>query len=131
MPGGSGSSNIPGCAIRCDYADFWTVTSEALVFAARLAKLDLIKEKLDQRMNGFLELKAYPDVRVVDRKSRRVNLIDRDVNVHVVRVVMNDTHALMFSEAERLAKTLLSQAQRLSIGVFAGLERNDQMIGLR
>jgi hypothetical protein len=67
----------------------------------------------------------------VDRKSRRVNLIDRNVNVQVVRVVMNDTHSLMFSEAERLAKTLLGQAQRLSIGVCAGLERNDQMIGPR
>jgi 2-haloacid dehalogenase len=44
------------------YADFWTVTSEALVFAARLAKLDLSKEKRDQLMNGFLEMKAYPDV---------------------------------------------------------------------
>jgi hypothetical protein len=30
------------------YADFWTVTSEALVFAARLAKLDLSKAKHDQ-----------------------------------------------------------------------------------
>ena len=44
------------------YADFWTVTSEALVFAARLAKLDLSKDKRDQLMNGFLEMKAYPDV---------------------------------------------------------------------
>jgi 2-haloacid dehalogenase len=42
------------------YADFWTVTSEALVFAARLAKLDLSKEKRDQLMNGFQEMKAYP-----------------------------------------------------------------------
>ena len=45
------------------YANFWTVTSEALVFAARFAKLDLSKEKRDQLMNGFLEMKAYPDVR--------------------------------------------------------------------
>jgi 2-haloacid dehalogenase len=44
------------------YADFWTVTSEALVFAARFAKLDLSKEKRDQLMNGFLNMKAYPDV---------------------------------------------------------------------
>jgi len=44
------------------YADFWTVTSEALACAARLAKLDLSKEKRDQLMNGFLDMKAYPDV---------------------------------------------------------------------
>ena len=30
------------------YADFWTVTSEALVFAARLAKLHVSKAKHDQ-----------------------------------------------------------------------------------
>jgi hypothetical protein len=36
-----------------------------------------------------------------------VNLIERDVDVHVVRVVMNDTHSLMFSVAELLAKALL------------------------
>src|ERR1700722_8044602 len=43
------------------YADFWTVTSEALIFAARFAKLDLSKEKRDQLMNGFLDMKLYPD----------------------------------------------------------------------
>ncbi len=45
-----------------NYADFWTVTSEALTFAARLAKLELSKEKRDQLMNGFLAMRAYPDV---------------------------------------------------------------------
>ena len=44
------------------YADFWTITSQALHFAARLTKLDLSKEKHDQLVNGFLEMKAYPDV---------------------------------------------------------------------
>jgi 2-haloacid dehalogenase len=44
------------------YADFWTITSQALHFAARLTKLDLSQEKHDQLMNGFLEMKAYPDV---------------------------------------------------------------------
>jgi 2-haloacid dehalogenase len=54
------------------YADFWTVTSEALVFAARLAKLDLSKEKPDQLMNGFLDMKAYPDVQpAIQALSRR------------------------------------------------------------
>jgi 2-haloalkanoic acid dehalogenase type II len=41
---------------------FPTITSQALHFAARLTKLDLSKEKHDQLMNGFLEMKAYPDV---------------------------------------------------------------------
>ena len=59
----------------------------------------------------------------------RVNLIDRNVDVHVVRVVMDDAHPLMFSVAKLLAKTLLDHAQRLSIGIFSGPERNQQMIG--
>jgi hypothetical protein len=46
---------------------------------------------------------------MVKRQSPRVNLIDRDVDVHVVPVVMNDTHSLMFSVAERVAKTLLDR----------------------
>jgi hypothetical protein len=36
-----------------------------------------------------------------------VNLIDRKVDVHVVGIVMNHAHPLMFSVAERVAKTLL------------------------
>ncbi|HKU94239.1 MAG TPA: haloacid dehalogenase type II [Vineibacter sp.] len=44
------------------YADFWTVTEEALRFAAHAAKVDLTAEKRDQLMGGFLRLKAHPDV---------------------------------------------------------------------
>ena len=43
------------------YVDFWQVTEEALVFAAKLLKLDLGAEKRDQLMHAYLELKAYPD----------------------------------------------------------------------
>ena len=35
------------------YADFWTITSQALHFAARLTKLDLSKEKHDRVKNSF------------------------------------------------------------------------------
>jgi hypothetical protein len=58
-----------------------------------------------------------------------VNLIDRDVDPDVIHVVMHDAYPLMFSVAQFLAKTLLDHAQRLSIGVFTGLKRNEQMIG--
>jgi hypothetical protein len=34
-----------------------------------------------------------------------VNLIDRNVDMHVVGIVMNHAHPLMFSVAELLAKT--------------------------
>ena len=46
--------------------------------------------------------------RIVKRQTLRVNLIDRDVDVHVARVVVDHAYALMFSVAERIAKTLLN-----------------------
>lgn len=44
------------------YADFWTVTEEALVFAARASKVELAASSRDALMSSFLELRAYPDV---------------------------------------------------------------------
>jgi 2-haloacid dehalogenase len=44
------------------YVDFWEVTQEALIFAARATKLDLTADKRDRLMQTFLELKAWPDV---------------------------------------------------------------------
>ena len=43
------------------YADFWTVTQEALVFAARLAHVDLDPERRRRLMDAYLHLDAYPD----------------------------------------------------------------------
>ena len=60
----------------------------------------------------------------MERQTRRVNLIDRNVDVHVVRIVVDHAYALVFSVAERLAETLFDHAQRLSIGIFPGSERN-------
>jgi 2-haloacid dehalogenase len=44
------------------YADFWKVTEDALIFAAKLLNLELSLEKRRQLMGAYLELKAYPDV---------------------------------------------------------------------
>lgn len=44
------------------YADFWHVTEEALVFAARLMKLELSGAQRDQLMQSYLGLEAWPDV---------------------------------------------------------------------
>ena len=46
-----------------NYADFWTVTEEALAFAAAAVKVDLTAERRDRLMQGFLEMKAHPDVK--------------------------------------------------------------------
>ena len=58
------------------YVDFWQVTQEALVFAARAAKLDLAADQRDALMQAFLELKAWPDVAPVLR-----DLKDRDIRM--------------------------------------------------
>ena len=58
------------------YVDLWQVTQEALVFAARAAKLDLAADQRDALMQAFLELKAWPDVAPVLR-----DLKDRDIRM--------------------------------------------------
>lgn len=45
-----------------NYADFWQVTEEALVFAARTLNVELPPERRDRLMQTYLELKAWPDV---------------------------------------------------------------------
>jgi 2-haloacid dehalogenase len=44
------------------YADFWQVTEESLVYAAKASGVDLSADKRDQLMQSYLELKAWPDV---------------------------------------------------------------------
>ncbi|WP_375786031.1 haloacid dehalogenase type II [Bradyrhizobium sp. Pha-3] len=44
------------------YADFWRVTEDALVFAAKAMKISLSPEQRDRAMQSYLELKAWPDV---------------------------------------------------------------------
>ncbi|HEV7546598.1 MAG TPA: haloacid dehalogenase type II [Reyranella sp.] len=44
------------------YVDFRQVTHDALVFAAKAAKLELDPDRRDRLMQTFLELKAWPDV---------------------------------------------------------------------
>jgi len=44
------------------YADFWQVTQDALVFAARKLRLDLDSDKRAALMDTFLELVPWPDV---------------------------------------------------------------------
>ena len=43
------------------YADFWQVTEEALMFSCKSLRLELTKVDSDRLMQGYLELKAWPD----------------------------------------------------------------------
>jgi 2-haloacid dehalogenase len=56
------------------YADFWQVTEDALVFAANMLKLDLTREKRQQLMDAYLELKAWPDVLPALRSLKEAGL---------------------------------------------------------
>lgn len=44
------------------YADFWQVTQDALVFAAKKVNLELTPQQRDRLMNAYLDLKPWPDV---------------------------------------------------------------------
>jgi 2-haloacid dehalogenase len=44
------------------YADFWQVTEDALIFAAKDLKLDLDSQRRARLMNAYMELKPWPDV---------------------------------------------------------------------
>jgi 2-haloacid dehalogenase len=44
------------------YADFWTVTQDALAFATRKLGIVRDEEKVSRLMNAYLDLKPWPDV---------------------------------------------------------------------
>jgi 2-haloacid dehalogenase len=47
-----------------NYADFWQVTEQALVFAAKALQLDMSPAQQKQLMATYLDLKVWPDVAV-------------------------------------------------------------------
>jgi 2-haloacid dehalogenase len=44
------------------YIDFWQVTEQSLVFAAKVQQIDLSAGQRDQLMQTYLKLKVWPDV---------------------------------------------------------------------
>lgn len=45
------------------YKDFWQLTEDGLLYAAKSLKLDLTVEKRQQLMDAYLHLTAFPDVK--------------------------------------------------------------------
>ena len=45
-----------------NYADFWRVTEDALMFAAISLKIELTLDQRNRLMQAYLEVKAWPDV---------------------------------------------------------------------
>jgi 2-haloacid dehalogenase len=56
------------------YVDFLQVTEEALAFSCRSLKLELTKADSDRLMQGYLELKAWPDALAVLKKMKASGL---------------------------------------------------------
>src|SRR5580700_6231321 len=44
------------------YADFWQITNDALVFAAKALMVELTPEKHARLMDAYLKLRCWPDV---------------------------------------------------------------------
>jgi 2-haloacid dehalogenase len=61
------------------YADFFTVTRDALVFSAKALKIDLDEQKEKQLMQAYLDLRAWPDVadtlKVLKKAGARLALL--------------------------------------------------------
>ena len=49
-------------ALSQQYANFWRVTEDSLIFAADLLNLDLTSDKREKLMGSYLELRAWPEV---------------------------------------------------------------------
>jgi 2-haloacid dehalogenase len=49
-------------AFATRYADFWQTTEDALVFAAKLVKLEMTAQEREQLMQAYLRLKAWSEV---------------------------------------------------------------------
>lgn len=60
-------------ALSGHYVDFWQAT-EALVFAARMLRLDLSPGQRSELMSGFLNLSVWPDVRAALTSLRMARL---------------------------------------------------------
>ncbi|MBV9998950.1 MAG: haloacid dehalogenase type II [Verrucomicrobia bacterium] len=56
------------------YTDFWQVTEQALIFAAKLVKVDLSTEHRQALMGAYLEIQAYPDAAPALRSLREADL---------------------------------------------------------
>ena len=60
--------------ISGDYSDFWQVTDDALVFAAKALKLELTPDKHARLMEAYLNLRCWPDVPVALNSLRKAGI---------------------------------------------------------
>jgi 2-haloacid dehalogenase len=56
------------------YLDFWQVTDDALVFAAKALKVELTPEKHSRLMEAYLKLRCWPEVPSALRSLRKAGI---------------------------------------------------------
>ena len=56
------------------YSDFWQVTDDALVFAAKALKVELTPEKRARLMEAYLKLRCWPEVPAALRSLRNAGI---------------------------------------------------------
>lgn len=56
------------------YADFWQVTSDSLVFAAKALKLEMTPDARNQLLQSYLALEVWPDVAPALKSLREAGL---------------------------------------------------------
>ncbi len=56
------------------YVDFWRVTQEALVYAAKNMKLQMTSEQQDRLMESYRAMPAWPDIPDALREFRRLGI---------------------------------------------------------
>ncbi len=69
-------------------------------------------------------------VRLMQGVPRRMDFIDRQMQMHIVGVMVQHAYPLMFSESQSVTDSGFDCSQGLSRGQLTGPETDDEMIGL-
>jgi len=92
-------------ALSNTYQDFWTVTQDALIFAAKTMKLDLTDERRMKLMDAWLNLKTWPDVlpalqsfkeagiKLVFLSNMTEKMLRQNVKTNALDVVFDDAYS--------------------------------------
>jgi 2-haloacid dehalogenase len=114
------------------YADFWQVTSDALIFAAKTLRLDLPEDKRARLMQAHLELKPWPDavdaLRTMKQAGLRLvflsNFTRQMLQANVANSGMEGTFELLLSTDA--VRTFKPDRQAYQLGIDAlGLGRGE------
>ena len=87
-------------------------------------------------MKGFFQTVAQFSkgpiglVRLMEGVAGRMDFIDRQMQMHIVGVMVQDAHPLMCAESQSVTDARFDRAQRLGRGQLTRPETDDQMVRL-